>query len=88
MHIKVCFEPLCFFPNSAIFSPIEHYKKEIATDILYKKEIATDILFHPFIPIQQIKSPRTPYIYRLFTLSAKCLQNRSTGESTGDMQYQ
>ena len=41
-----------FFPIQRFFFPIAHYKKEMATDIL----------FHPFIPIQQINSPRTPYI--------------------------
>ena len=42
-----------FFPNRRFFS---HFHNN-------KKTLATNILFHPFIPIHQINSPRTLYIY-------------------------
>ena len=43
-----------FFPNSAISFSLQLHD--------YKKEMAMNILFHPYIPIHQINSPRTPYI--------------------------
>ena len=46
----------CFTNSAIFFFPIAHYKKEMATDIL----------FHPFIPIQQINSPRIPYILVIY----------------------
>ena len=56
-----------FFPIQRFFFPIAHYKKEIAMDIL----------FHPFIPIHQINSPRTPYVSVIYFVCKRVVKYKS-----------